>query len=325
MNTTDAACAATMTVWRQRTYGGAETMTAETVPVPTPGAGEVLVRVEAVSLNSGDIHLMRGEPRLVRPFSGLRRPRVSGRGMDVAGVVVAEGSGFAPGDRVVGAWRETLADYVAVPAKRLSRVPDGVSLETAATLPIAGSTAETVLDACRIGAGSRVLVIGAGGGVGTFTTQLASVRGAEVWATCGARAERMLRGLGAARTFDYRTTDLAALPAASFDAIVDIAGEPPLPVLSRLLGPGGTVALVGGDGHPVWGPLPRMLRAVGARGRFRAIAAVTRTAATERLLALAASGALTPSIERAFPLAEAPAALAHVDSGRTLGKVVVVA
>lgn len=321
----------TMTAWRQHRYGGPEQVTAETVPVPEPGRGEVLVRLEASSINSGDIHLMRGEPRMVRLFFGLRRPRVAGRGMDLAGTVVATGAdavGLSIGDRVVGAHTDTLADYVAVPVTRLSRIPVGVSSTDAAALPIAGNTATTILDRCRVGEGSRVLVIGAGGGVGTLTVQLAVARGAEVWATCGARAAGTLERLGATRTFDYRTTDLASLPSGTFDAVVDIAGEPPLPLLRELLRDGGSVALVGGEGGRVLGPLPRIVRSLFAarRGRsFRSIAAVTRPAVTERLLELTASGRLTPVIERTFTLDDARGALAHVDAGHTVGKVVVVA
>lgn len=321
----------TMTAWRQRRYGEADAVAAEQIPVPVPAKGEVLVRVAAVSVNSGDIHLMRGEPRMVRLFFGLRRPRVAGRGMDVAGTVVACGPGvtdLAVGDRVVGAHRDTLAAFVAVPVKRLSRVPDGVSMTDAASLPIAGNTAVAILDRCGVAAGSRVLVIGAGGGVGTLTVQLAAARGAEVWATCGARAEDTLRGLGAQRTFDYRMTDLSSLPAGTFDAVVDIAGEPPLSLLRALLADGGVVALVGGEGGRVLGPLPRILRSMFAtrRGRaFRSIAAVTRTPVTDGLLEATASGRLTPVIERTFALEDAGAALAHVAAGHTVGKVVVVA
>ena len=331
MNDSTTTTTRTMTAWRQHRYGGPEAVTAETVPVPEPARGEVLVRMEAASINSGDIHLMRGEPRMVRLFFGLRRPRVAGRGMDLAGTVVAIGAdavGLSIGDRVVGAHTDTLAEYVAVPVKRLSRIPDGLSFTDAASLPIAGNTAIAILDRCRVGAASRVLVIGAGGGVGTLTVQLAAERGAEVWATCGARAEETLRSLGATRTFDYRTTDLTSLPPGTFDAIVDIAGEPPLPLLRALLRDGGSVALVGGEGGRVLGPLPRIVRSMFAarRGRsFRSIAAVTRPAVTEQLLELAASGRLTPAIERTFALADAQAALAHVDAGHTVGKVVVVA
>ncbi|WP_438354402.1 NAD(P)-dependent alcohol dehydrogenase [Microbacterium sp. CJ88] len=326
---------ATMTAWRQREYGEADVLRSETVRVPTPGRGEVLVRFEAASINSGDVHLLRGDPRMVRLFSGLRRPRVAGRGIDLAGTVVALGEGaegFAVGDAVVCGWRDTLAEYVTVPARRLAARPAGVDAALAATLPVSGATALAALDACRVGSGSRVLVIGAGGGVGTITVQLAADRGAEVWATCGARAEHTLRDLGAARTFDYRTTDLAELPAGTFDAVIDIAGEPPLPLLRALLRPrsegGGTVALVGGEGGGLLGPIPRMLRAaVTARPgrRFRSIAAVTRTAVVAELVALAAAGRLTPPVERTVPLADAGAAVASVAAGHTVGKVVVVA
>lgn len=326
---THTATTRTMTAWRQHRYGGADAVAAETVPVPVPGADEVLVRIDAVSINSGDIHLMQGEPRLVRLFLGLRRPRVAGRGMDLAGTVVALGadaSGFRVGDRVVGAHQDTLAEFVAVPQKRLSAIPAEVSTTDAAVLPVAGNTALTVLDRCGVVQGSRVLVLGAGGGVGTFTVQLSAARGAEVWATCGARAEETLRGLGAARTFDYRTTDLADLPADHFDVVVDIAGRPPLTLLRGLLRRGGKVALVGGDGGRILGPVGRILRSlfVGRPGRrFVPITAVTKTPVTERLLAEAASGRLTPVIERTFAFEDAGAALAHVEAGHTVGKVLV--
>ncbi|MCK6081259.1 NAD(P)-dependent alcohol dehydrogenase [Microbacterium sp. EYE_5] len=317
----------TMTVWRQNAYGSADGVHPETVPVPVPSRGQVLLRTDAVSLNSGDIHLMRGEPRMVRAFVGRRGPRVRGRGMDVAGTVAAVGAdveGWTVGDAAVGAWRETLADHVLVPAARLIPLSAGVDPVVAATLPVAGNTALDALRIARVSSGSRVLVVGAGGGVGTAVVQLAADRGAEVWATCGARAQPVLERLGASRTFDYRVTDLAALPPASFDAIVDIAGEPPLTVLHDLLAPRGTVALVGGDGHEVFGPFGRMLRSTVTRGRFRPVASVVRSRTTAELVSLAAAGRLTPHIERVFALSDARAALAHVESGRTIGKVVVV-
>ncbi|WP_251452296.1 NAD(P)-dependent alcohol dehydrogenase [Microbacterium sp. Marseille-Q6648] len=325
----EAALPATMIPWRQSRYGAPDVMAAETVPVPTPGRDEVLVRFTAASINSGDVHIMRGDPRLVRLFFGLRRPRVRGRGIDLVGTIVARGDGvdgFAPGQRVVAGWRDTLAEYVAVPASRLSLLPDAVDPVTAAALPVAGNTAVTVLDACEVAAGSRVLVVGAGGGVGTLTVQLAADRGAEVWATCGARAEEVLRGLGAARTFDYRAVAVADLPGDHFDAVVDIAGETPLAVLRERLRAGGAVGLVGGEGGRVLGPIPRILRSMFARRggrRFRPVTASTKADVTAGLLDLAAAGRLTPVIAATFPLTRAGEALAAVDAGRTVGKVVV--
>lgn len=316
------------TVWRQHTYGSADAVSAETADIPQPGRGRVLLRVDAVSLNSGDVRMMRGDPALIRLFAGLRGPHPRGRGMDVAGTVVALGpdvTGFAIGDAVVGAGEETLADYALARVSRLTHRPDAVDPIAASTLPIAGNTAVAALDAAGVREGSRVLVVGAGGGVGTFTVQLAADRGAEVWATCGARAEETLQALGAARTLDYRRTALADLPAASFDAVIDIAGEPPLRTLRDLLRPGGTVALVGGGSGGILGPIPRMLQALVVRGRFRSIAATTKPAVTADLLRLVAAGRLTPAIEATWPLAEARAALASVDAGHTVGKVVVLA
>ncbi|WJL96723.1 NAD(P)-dependent alcohol dehydrogenase [Microbacterium sp. ET2] len=319
----------TMTAWRQHAYGPAAVVHAETVPVPSPGKKEVLLRVAAVSLNSGDIHLMRGEPRMVRLFFGLRRPRTRGRGMDVAGTVVVLGTdveGLAVGDLVVGAGDETLAEFVRVKAARLTPVPAGLDPVIAATLPVAGNTAATILDTCRVAKGSTVLLVGAGGGVGTLTAALAVARGAEVWATCGARAEEVLRDQGVLHTFDYRTHDIASLPAAAFDAVVDIAGEPPLEVLRDRLRDGGTVALVGGDGHPFWGPFPRIIRSLflsrRAR-RFRSVTALTKTPVTAELVRMTAAGVIRPVIEKTYPLSDAGAAIAHVDAGHTVGKVVV--
>ncbi|WP_168443039.1 zinc-binding dehydrogenase, partial [Microbacterium sp. K35] len=125
----------------------------------------------------------------------------------------------------------------------------------------------------------RVLVIGASGGVGTFAVQLAALRGAEVWASCRDRNQPLIERLGAVRTFDHRVTPLRELPAGHFDAIIDVAGGIPLRQLQRLVVPGGRVVLVTGDGGPVLGPIPRMLRAVvlslGSR-RIRQLAATPR-------------------------------------------------
>ena len=318
----------TRTVWRQNAYGSADAVAAESVELRPPGRGEVLLAVEAVSLNSGDVRMMRGEPALLRLFAGLRRPRIRGRGMDVTGTIIALGAGvegLSVGDAVVGAGSETLADYAVVRASRLSRRPASVDPASAAALPIAGNTAVAALDACRVQRGHRVLVSGAGGGVGTLTVQLAADRGAEVWATCGARAERTLRRLGASHTFDYRRTPLTDLPPASFDAIIDIAGEPPLRALRDLLRPQGSVAMVGGGGGGILDPIPRMLRTLAVRGRFRPIAATAKPAVIAALLDLAAAGRLSPQIQATWPMSQARAALAVVDAGHTVGKVVVVA
>lgn len=326
-----------MAAWRQASYGGPEVVKRERMPVPRPGAGEVLLRVRATALHAGDVHVMRGEPVLVRAFFGLRRPRIATRGMDVAGTVVGLGpgvAGLAVGDEVVGELPGGgLAEYVIAPAARVVTRPESIDAVTAAAIPVSAGTAWQALDLAgdRVGPTRRVLVIGASGGVGTYTVRLAALRGAEVWAICGARNERLVTDLGAVRTFDYARVDVGAspheLPAASFDAVIDIVGAAPLRALRRLVAPGGCVVMVSGEGGRILGPIGRMLRAgllsLSRGPRLKPLAATAKPAITRQLLALVEEGRLRPVIERTYPLADARSALAHVDDGHTVGKVVV--
>ncbi|HWI30565.1 MAG TPA: NAD(P)-dependent alcohol dehydrogenase [Microbacterium sp.] len=323
----------TMHAWTQTRYGAPDAVQDVVVDIPLPGPLEVVVRVRASSINAADIHIMRGEPLLLRAFFGMRRPRVGTRGRDVSGTVVAVGSGVADlaiGDEVLGELAGGgLAEYVKTPADQLVRRPGALDPVAASALPLAGGTAWQAVELGGVAARQRVLVIGASGGVGTYTVQLAALRGAEVWALCGARSRKLVEDLGAARTFDYKTTDAAGLPAASFDAILDIAGTAPLRRLRSMLRPGGTLVLVSGEGGRLLGPIGRILRAGllsrGAGGRrIRPLAARTKPELTAELAALAAEGRIRAAIERTWPLSEARNALAHVDAGHTVGKVVVV-
>ena len=323
----------TMQAWRQTRYGGPDAVHPVIADIPVAAAGEVVLRVRASSVNAADIHIMRGEPLLLRAFFGLRRPREPTRGRDVAGTVVAIGDdapGPAIGDEVLGELAGGgLAEYVKTPASQVVRRPAALDPVAAAALPLAGGTAWQALERGAVGEAQRVLVIGASGGVGTFAVQLAALRGAEVWALCGARSRALVEELGASRTFDYTTTDAAGLPPASFDVVLDIAGTAPLRRLRALLRPGGTLVLVSGEGGNVLGPIGRILRAgvlglVGRDRRIRPLAATTTPDITARLAALAAEGSVRPVIERTWPLAEAGQALAHVDAGHTVGKAVVV-
>ncbi|WP_416888903.1 alcohol dehydrogenase catalytic domain-containing protein [Microbacterium sp.] len=194
-----------MNAWTQHAYGGPETVMRERVPVPVAGPGQVLVAPTVVGLNSADVRLMRGEPLLVRVAFGLRRPRQPVPGRDVAGRILARGAGVtavAVGDRVVGELDGGgLADRVVAPADRVGPSPDGVTDTTAAVLPLAGGTAWQALDLADIAAGNRVLVLGAGGGVGTLVVRLAVLRGAEagVWGPLGRMARGALLSLGGRR------------------------------------------------------------------------------------------------------------------------------
>lgn len=325
----------TMNAWRRETYGPSSGVSLEQISVPVPHRGEVLLKVRATSLNAGDVRLLLGDPLLVRPVFGLTRPKYPVRGMEVAGTVVAVGPDVVSaeiGEDVVGelVGGGGLAEYVRVPASRLVPTPPDITAEAASSLPIAAGTAWQALDLAGVGLrggeAPRVLIIGASGGVGTFAVQLAALRGAEVWAACSARNAPLVERLGAVRTFDHRESPLSEIPDGRFDAIVDIAGGMPLRELQRLVGHGGRIVLVTGDGGHVLGPIPRMLRAavlsIGSR-RIRPLAATPRPEVLAKLLELVADGRVVPVIEREYPFAEASAALAHLEAGHTVGKVVV--
>ncbi|PWB97785.1 NAD(P)-dependent alcohol dehydrogenase [Salinibacterium hongtaonis] len=328
---TSTTLASTMQAWQQNSYGGPDQVERADIPVPTPGRGEVLLRVRATGLNAADIHVMRGDPMLLRAAFGLSRPRASVRGMDVAGTIVAVGSDaarWAVGDEVVVELPGGggLGPYAVAPVKRLVLRPAEVTASAAATLPIAGGTAWQSLDRAGVTSGSRVLVIGASGGVGTFAVQLAALRGAEVWALCGERNHALVESLGAARAID-RSTPLGELDAESFDHVIDIVGSSTLGDLRRLVRPGGSVVMVSGMGGRVLGPMPRILgaalRSIGSRRPLRALAAVTKPEVLSELLRLTAEGSIRPVIEREFTFDQARDALAHVDASHTVGKVVV--
>ncbi|WP_375237510.1 NAD(P)-dependent alcohol dehydrogenase [Microbacterium schleiferi] len=327
------ASATTMVAWLQRRYGGPEVVESAQLPVPTPGATDLLVRVRACGIHAGDVRLMRGDPYLVRLAFGIRRPRARTRGMDVAGTVVAAGSevtDFRPGDEVVAeiGVGGGLAEYAIIPAARAVARPADVPARIAAALPVSGGTAWQALDAAHVASGSRVLVIGAAGGVGTYTVQLAAQRGAEVWALAGERALDLMTDIGAAHAFDYRRVQPGSpeIPAESFDAVIDIAGTAPLSALRGLLRDGGTVVLVSGAGGKILGPMGRMLKAVflsRRRRRIRSLAATARPEILAQLLELTDRGSIRPVIERTYSLDAARDALAHVDAGHAVGKVVV--
>lgn len=343
----------TMPAWRQTRYGGPAVVALEQVDVPAPRRGEVLLRLRATGLNSADIHVLRGEPLLVRTAFGMRRPRQPVRGMDAAGTVVALGedvTAFALGDEVVCELPAGggLAAYAVAPIRRLVKRPAALDPVVAAALPMAGGTAWQALerggltdapetaDATRNGSrdsgpAPRVLVIGASGGVGTFAVQLAAHRGAEVWALCGERNRAVVEELGAVRTYDYKAVQPGSpeLDAGSFDLVIDIAGTAAMRELQRLVRDGGSVVLVSGEGSRVLGPMGRILtaavRSIGSKRALRPLAAVAKADVLTELVALAAAGAIRPAIELTFAFGDAPAALAHVDAGHTVGKVVVIA
>ena len=305
----------------QRGYGGPERLSVEQRPVPDPGRGQVRVRVEAVSPDSGTLHILTGEPRVLRPVVGQRTPRQPVIGLAFAGVVehLGEGvEGLAVGDRVAGAASAAFAELVVARADRVARIPDSVSSIDAATLPISASTAlQTV----------RVLVIGAGGGVGSFLTQLATMRGAHVTAVVSPAKSALARELGAERTIDYRVTPDPAQWGAH-DVVIDTADGRPLSVLRRALSPRGTLVIVGADGAggPMLDGLQRQLfaslQSPWVRHRLTSVVQRENGPDIAVLLDDLASGRLRAPVDRVLTLEDAPEALRLMAERAVAGKLV---
>jgi len=238
-----------------REYGSPDVLRLEEVEKPVPKENEVLVRVFATSINDWDWGLLRGDP-INRMLNGLTRPKLRILGGDVAGRVEATGANvdaFRPGDEVYGdlcmAGFGTFAEYVCAPARNLIHKPASMTFEQAATIPQAGMLAvQGLIDVGEIGKGKKkILLNGAGGGVGTFALQLAKTHDVEE-ITCVDRASKldMLRDLGADHVIDYRQQDFTR-DSQGYDLILDAKSDRSPYDYARALNPGGIYATVGGQ------------------------------------------------------------------------------
>jgi NADPH:quinone reductase-like Zn-dependent oxidoreductase len=316
----------------QDVYGTADVLELRDIARPAAGKGEVLVSVRAAGVEQGVWHLMTGLPYLIRLFGfGLKKPKVPVRGREVAGVVEAVGAGVTrlkAGDEVFGTSEGSFAEYVCAQEGRLAAKPRNLSFEEAAAAPISGVTAlQAVRDAGQVTVGQKVLVIGAGGGVGSFAVQIAKAFGADVTGVCSTGKVGLVRSLGADAVVDYTREDFAA-GGVRYDVILDTAGNRPLSVLKRALGPRGTLVLVGGErGGKLTGGFERSLAAplfsLFSRQKFKGLVSKETHLDLEALASLIEAGSVKPAVEKVFALAEAPAAITYLREGRSLGKVVV--
>jgi NADPH:quinone reductase-like Zn-dependent oxidoreductase len=296
----------------------------------------VLVRVHAASVNARDWHVMRGEPRVARLMDrtlfGRRGPRVAVRGTDFAGVVEAVGTdvtAWQPGDVVFGEGVGTFAERAIASADQVAAVPAGTTFEQAAALPLAASTALLCLDETGLEAGGRVLVNGASGGVGTFAVQAAKSTGLHVTAVVSTRNVDLVDSLGADDVVDYTKTDFTRSGRA-WDAVVDLVGNHRLRDLRSVVRSGGRLVLSGGGSSGegrVLGPV-RLLAGALALARFqpfevRAPQSVPTTGVLDRVAAMVTSGRLLPVVDRTFVLDDAAAAVRHVETEHTRGKVLI--
>ena len=316
----------------QDRFGSADVLELREVPDPMVGDDEVLLSVRAAGCGPDVWHLMTGLPSFARLMPEFRREWKAPRGRDVAGVVEQVGAGvteLALGDQVMGIVDGSFAELVAGSAKKLVRKPERLSFEEAAALPISGLTAlHAVRDVADVKAGQRVLVTGAGGGVGTLAVQIAKAFGAHVTGVCSAGKAELVRSLGADEVIDYTREDFTE-GGRTWDAIVDTAGRRSLRSLRRALAPKGALAIVGGDGDGkvTGGFFRQILRApvlsMFTGQRLRPVMPKESHEGLEALARLIESGEVTPVVDRTFALAEAAEAVRYLEEGHPAGKVVV--
>jgi len=312
-----------------REYGSADVLRYEDIETPTIADDEVLVRVHAASLNFADRAALHGIPGLIRLAFGLRRPKATVLGRDIAGTVAAVGAAvtrFQVGDAVLGEMEQRgFAEYVAAKEGYLVAKPAGITFEQAATLPVAGMTALQAMRLGAVGPGRTVLVNGATGGVGSFAVQLAKNLGAEVTGVCRTRNVDFVRALGADHVVDRAREDITA-SSRSFDVIVDLTGDHAVSRFRRALTRRGIFIASNGSGGRVVGPFPRLLRtlvlSLFVSQRLTGLVARRNLDDLTHLAELVASGRLTPAIERTYPLAETADALRFIESEHPRGKIV---
>lgn len=314
----------------QEGYGPPENLEVREVERPAIGADGVLVRVIASSVNAMDWHHVRGEPLVARAVFGLRRPKHAIPGRDVAGVVEEVGNkvtGLRPGDAVFGARAGAFAEFVAGHVDDFAPKPPDLSFRQAAAIPVAAITAlQALRDKGAVKSGQSVLILGAGGGVGSFAVQLAKAFGARVTATTSTDKVETVRAIGADTVIDYTRED-AGRSHERFDLVLDIGGSARLGDLDRLLVSGGTAVGVGGTDATVHGILAGLVEAqlrsrLGGK-RFPILVAKVVHDDLLVLARFAAAGQIVPVIDRVYPLDRVPEAIRYVGSRQARGKVVV--
>lgn len=321
----------------RREYGSPDVLRLEEIEPPTPGDGEVLIKVYAVSVNAADWHLLRGEPFLARLAFGLFKPAHQVLGADVAGRVEAVGPGvaqFRPGDEIFGDISGLgsskrlgfggLAEYACAPETSIVSKPANLTFEEAAAVPMAGMTAlQGLRDHGHLQSGMKVMIHGASGGVGTFAVQLAKSFGAEVTAVCSTKSVDVVRGIGADHVIDYTKEDFTQ-SGQRYDLIFAAGGDRSIFELRRALAPRGIYVMAGGSNRQMFeamvlGPVLSML-GTQKLGNFLCKSDQKDLTTLAKLLE---AGKLVPVVDKRYPLAQAAEALRYLEQGHPAGKVVV--
>jgi NADPH:quinone reductase-like Zn-dependent oxidoreductase len=306
---------------RKCEYGS---LTLRAVEKPIPTDDQVLIKVRAASLNAADGHLLRGS-YVMRPISGMRKPKDSRFGIDCAGTVETVGKNvtqFKPGDEVFGAANGAIAEYVCALERTLVAKPDNVTFEQAGSVAVAGLTAlQGLRNQGNIQPGQKVLVNGASGGVGTFAVQIAKAFGAEVTAVCSPGNVEQARAIGADHVIDYTKEDFTG-GNQRYDIIFDNVGNHTIAERRRVLTLNGTCVLAGmgsaGKHEGQWSRLSPFISQ-----KFKFYIAKLLKADLAVLRDLMQEGKLKPVIDREYPMSQTEEALGYLEAGHARGKVVI--
>jgi NADPH:quinone reductase-like Zn-dependent oxidoreductase len=315
-----------------RCYGPPDVIRVENIARPIAGDHDLLIRVQASSVNPLDWHYLLGEPYVMRPSAGWGSPNDVNLGTDFAGTVESVGrlvTKFKPGDEVFGGGDGAFAQYIrTADDKGVALKPANVSFEEAAAAPVAGVTAlQALRDSGKLRAGQKVLINGAGGGVGTYAVQIAKALGATVTAVTNTGSLQMVQALGADHVIDYTREDFTQ-GAEHYDLIFDLSGNHSMSEYSRVLAPTG-IFVMGGDtdkGHwigPLAGMGREMLEAKFAKVKFETLFADLKQADMMALADLMASGKVKSVIDRRYSLDQISDAISYQITGHARGKVVI--
>jgi NADPH:quinone reductase-like Zn-dependent oxidoreductase len=316
-------------------YGPPNVLKCEEIEKPVPKPDEVLIKVRAASVNPLDWRLMEGKPAILRLFLGLRKPRLGRPGVDVAGEIEAVGRNvmqFKPGDEVFGGCSGAFAEYACTAASKLVIKPDNVTFEQAASVNVAGLTAlQGLRNKGKIQPGSKVLINGAAGGVGTFAVQIAKTFGADVTGVCSTRNSDMVRSIGADEVIDYTQQDFTTSDLTSnqrYDLILDCVGNHSFSECRRVLNPNGRFVGVGAPHDPPMSVLlAQMIKDLflSVFGSQKAVMFIAKSSQDDLALIgeLIAANKLEPVIDRRYSLSEVPDAVRHVEEGHARGKVII--
>jgi NADPH:quinone reductase-like Zn-dependent oxidoreductase len=309
-------------------YGSPDVLRLEEVDKPVPKDNEVLVKIQAASLNAYDWHLLTADPFIIRLAGfGFLRPKNKMLGADLSGQIEAVGRNvkqFKVGDEVFGSRSRSFAEYASVPENALVLKPSNISFEQAAAVPMAALTAlQGIRDKGQVQAGQKVLINGASGGVGTFAVQIARVFGAEVTAVCSPGNLETARSIGANRVIDYTREDFTK-NGQQYDLIIAANGYHSIFDYKRALSPRGTYVMLGGSTAQMLQTIllgPWMSR----KGDQKMGSMLAEIKQSDLLFIkdLLETGKVVPVIDRSYPLSELPEALRYLGTGHARGKVVI--